>query len=199
MPVKLAAPSASRMPRRSRGGATGPPAPISTNVPAAETPIATKDSGCRASPPIAAYIAANAPCDEIVAETRPTRPYCSAVNSIASPISEPAEATIAHAQAPALASGKPWMSAIGRMTTSPTPKIQARALAPPSARDTRASSTEMLPQVQAVKVARRMPTTTNASAGRGHDGDACEEDRDTGQLRPGEPLAEDEERDHHAH
>ena len=49
------------------------------------------------------------------------------------------------------------MSAIGRMTTSPTPKIQARALGPPSARDTRASSTEMLPQVQAVKVARRTP------------------------------------------
>ncbi len=54
IPVKLAAPSASRMPRRSRGGATGPPAPISTNVPTAETAIATKDSGCSASPPIAA-------------------------------------------------------------------------------------------------------------------------------------------------
>ena len=54
MPVKLAAPSASRMPRRSRGGATGPPAPISTNVPAAETAIATNDSGCSDSPPIAA-------------------------------------------------------------------------------------------------------------------------------------------------
>ena len=54
-PVKHAAPSASRMPRRSCGGAAAPPPPLmSTNVPAAETPIATIDSGCSDSPPIAA-------------------------------------------------------------------------------------------------------------------------------------------------
>ena len=76
-----------------------------------------------------------------------------------SPTSEQSDATPAHAHAPALASGTPWISAIGSTTTSPTPNTQASALAPPRARETRASSTEMLPQVQAVNAARRTPIT----------------------------------------
>ena len=54
-PVKQAPARARRMPRRSRGGAWSPPSPlISTNVPIAETAIATSESGCSDSPPMAA-------------------------------------------------------------------------------------------------------------------------------------------------
>ena len=77
---------------------------------------------------------------------------------------EAAAETIAQPQALAFASGMPRISAIGRMTTSPTPNTQASALCPPSARETRASSTEMLPQVTAVIVARRMPMNMWLSA-----------------------------------
>src|SRR4051794_9227100 len=117
---------------------------------------------------------AKAPCDEIVAVTSPTRPYCSAVNIMTRPASEPNDATAAQAHDLALASGTPWTRAIGTITSRPKPKIQATALGPPSARETRASSTEMLPQVQAVNVARRTPITSG-SACRRDDGDACQE------------------------
>src|SRR5258706_8129874 len=140
---------------------------------------------------------ANAPCTEIVAVTRPTRPYWSPVNIRARPASEQTAETIAQAHAPALASGTPWISAIGSTTTSPTRKTQASALGPPSARETFASSTEMLPHVTAVTVARRTPISI-ASARRRDQRDTRQESSDARQLAAGEALPEHEERDHHA-
>ena len=132
--------------------------------------------------------------------TRPTRPYCSAGEHHREP-GERADGRHAppRPRRSALASGMPWMSAIGRITHEPDPEDPGQRARPAErARDPRLEHRDAAPGAGGERSRGGRRSACGLSASPPTMRDARQERDDARQLALREALAEHEERDHHA-